>query len=63
MGKTNDSLISILVPLARGSEEMESMIPVDVLRRAGFHVVTTGLEPGLLTASRKTRIQPNALLD
>lgn len=55
--------ISVLVPLAPGFEEIEAIIPVDIFRRAGWRVVTAGLEPGPVTASRQTRHLPDALLD
>lgn len=45
----------VLVPLADGFEEMEGMIIVDVLRRAGVDVLTASLKDGPVTASRKTR--------
>jgi len=34
----------VLIPLAEGVEEMEAVITVDVLRRAGIEVVTLGLD-------------------
>jgi 4-methyl-5(b-hydroxyethyl)-thiazole monophosphate biosynthesis len=45
----------VLVPLAAGFEEMEGVIIVDVLRRAGVEVVVAGLAPGPVAASRGTR--------
>lgn len=51
----------VLVPLANGVEEMEAVIIVDVLRRAGWTVVTVGLEPGPVTASRQVRLLPDAV--
>ena len=51
-----------LVPLAHGAEEMETVIVVDVLRRAGWKVVLAGFdEPGApVTASRGVKILPDA---
>ena len=53
----------VLVPIATGSEELEAVTIVDVLRRAGIDVVVAGLQPGLVTASRGVRIQPDLDLD
>lgn len=57
------SAIRILVPLAGSFEEIEAIVPVDVWRRAGFEVVTAGVEDGPVTASRQTRHLPDAWLD
>jgi 4-methyl-5(b-hydroxyethyl)-thiazole monophosphate biosynthesis len=35
----------VLVPIATGSEEMEAVITIDVLRRAGAEVVVASVEP------------------
>lgn len=56
-------MIKVLVPLAEGVEEMEAVIAIDVLRRAGFTVVTAGLQAGPLTASRGVRLLPDTTLD
>ncbi|MDA8094332.1 MAG: DJ-1/PfpI family protein [Betaproteobacteria bacterium] len=53
----------VLVPLASGFEDLEAVTIVDVLRRAGIEVVTAGLQPGLVEGSRKTRVQPDTLID
>ena len=53
----------ILVPLAEGVEEMEAVIVIDTLRRAGFEVVAAGLKAGPLTASRGVRLIPDTTLD
>lgn len=47
--------MKVLVPLADGFEEMEGIIIIDVLRRAGVEVRTASLKPGEVVASRKTR--------
>lgn len=52
----------ILVPLAPGFEEIEAIVPIDLWRRANFTVITAGLVPGPITASRQTRHLPDALL-
>jgi 4-methyl-5(b-hydroxyethyl)-thiazole monophosphate biosynthesis len=56
-------MIKVLMPLAEGVEEMEAVIAIDVLRRAGFTVVTAGLREGPLTASRGVRLIPDTTLD
>lgn len=53
----------ILVPLAPGCEELEAVTIIDLLRRAGLEVVTAGLEPGPVRASRGVVLQPDATLD
>lgn len=52
-----------LIPLADGVEEMEAVILIDVLRRAGWHVVCVSLKPNELavTASRGVRIVADAV--
>jgi 4-methyl-5(b-hydroxyethyl)-thiazole monophosphate biosynthesis len=55
--------MKILVPLAEGVEEMEAVIVMDTLRRAGFEVVGAGLKAGPLTASRGVRLIPDVTLD
>ncbi len=53
----------ILVPLAQGCEELEAVTVIDLLRRAGQDVETAGLEEGVVTASRGTRLVPDITLD
>lgn len=53
----------ILVPLAQGCEELEAVTIIDLLRRAGLEVVSAGLEPGPVKASRGVVLQPDVLLD
>lgn len=53
----------VLVPLAEGFEELEAVTIIDLLRRAGIEVVTAGLKPGPVRASRGTVIVPDATLD
>jgi protein DJ-1 len=53
-----------LVVLAEGAEEMEAVITIDVLRRAGIAVDVAGLAgPGVVTCSRSVRIAPDVALD
>lgn len=53
----------VLVPLADGVEEMEAVIIVDILRRAGWRVVTAALQEGPVAASRGVRLVPDQLWD
>lgn len=54
---------SVLVPLAQGCEELEAVTIIDLLVRAGVEVVTAGLEPGAVTASRGVVLMPQTTLD
>lgn len=53
----------VLVPLAAGCEELEAVTVVDILRRAGVEVVTAGLVPGPVRASRGMVLVPDTMLD
>jgi 4-methyl-5(b-hydroxyethyl)-thiazole monophosphate biosynthesis len=53
----------VLVPLAQACEELEAVTIIDLLRRASIEVVTAGLEPGPVTASRGVVLIPDAVLD
>ncbi|SEK72683.1 DJ-1 family glyoxalase III [Ectothiorhodospira marina] len=53
----------ILIPIAHGSEELEAVTLIDLLRRADFQVVVAGLEPGPVTCSRGVVLKPDVLLD
>lgn len=53
----------MLVPVANGSEEMEAVIIIDVLRRAGAHVTVASVESGLeVTCSRGVKLVADALI-
>lgn len=53
---------TVLVPLAQGSEEMEAVTIVDMLRRAGINVKTAG-ENEIITCSRGVKIIPDILIE
>lgn len=53
----------ILVPVADGTEEMEAVVVVDLLRRAGCEVCVAGIQPGPITGARNVRIVPDAFWD
>lgn len=56
-------MATVLVPLAEGFEELEAITITDLLTRAEIKVVTAGLLPGLVTASRGAVVQPGTTLD
>lgn len=54
---------SALVLFANGSEELEAVTVVNILRRAGVSVTLAGLEAGPLHGSRQTTLLPDTTLD
>ncbi|EMJ96938.1 MULTISPECIES: DJ-1 family glyoxalase III [unclassified Leptospira] len=52
----------VLVPFADGMEEMEAVIVVDVLRRAGIEVVSAGISSNIILASRGIKLVSDSLL-
>lgn len=52
----------VLVPIANGTEEMEAVIIIDMLRRAGLDVVVAG-DGDMVTCSRGIRIIPDMAID
>ncbi len=52
-----------LIPLAEGVEEMEAVIVADTLVRAQWPVTLVGLQPGIVTASRGVKLQPDTIWD
>ncbi len=53
----------VLIPLAQGCEELEAVTLIDLLRRAGIHVVTAGLDEHPVRGSRGTVLVPDTTLD
>ena len=54
-------MFRVIVPVANGSEELETVTIIDVLRRAGMDVVLAGVDgPGAVTASRGVQLLPDA---
>ena len=53
----------VLIPIAPGSEELEAVTIIDLLRRAEIDVVVAGVQTGPVTCSRQTVIVPEADLD
>ena len=54
---------SALVLFAQGSEELEAVTVVNILRRAGVNVTLAGLQTGPLRGSRQTALLPDTTLD
>lgn len=62
--KTMASAKRVLVPIGTGSEEMEAVIVIDVLRRAGADVVVASVETALeVNCSRGVKIVADKLID
>lgn len=56
--------MQILVPIANGSEEMESLMIIDILRRAGANVTIASVEDKLeIVASRKVTLLADLQID
>ena len=53
----------VLVPIAPGFEEIETITVVDILRRAGARVIMAGTVLGVVEGSRGINIKPDELLD
>lgn len=57
-------ILQILVPIASGTEEMEAVMIIDILRRAKATVVVASVEDKIETiASRKVKLEADMLLD
>jgi 4-methyl-5(b-hydroxyethyl)-thiazole monophosphate biosynthesis len=54
---------SVLVLFADGSEELEAITVVNILRRAGVSVTLAGLDAGELMGSRGVMLMPDETLD
>lgn len=52
-----------LVPIANGCEEMEAVIIIDTLRRAGWDVTVAGLSAGTIEAANGVKLVPDILWD
>lgn len=56
-------MTNVLIPLAQGCEEMEAIILIDVLRRAGINVVTAALDAREVTGSHNTTLIADTMLE
>lgn len=52
--------MNVLIPLAEGAEDMETVILADVFRRAGWKVVLAGFSEGPTLCARGVRLVPDA---
>ncbi|KAJ4794631.1 Class I glutamine amidotransferase-like superfamily protein [Rhynchospora pubera] len=60
----SNGIPQVLVPIANGTEEMEALFIIDVLRRAKANVIVASVENTLeIVASRKVKIVADVLLD
>jgi protein deglycase len=55
--------MKVLVPLAEGFEEIESITVIDILRRADLEVITAGLGSSPVEGAHKIKIVPDTTLD
>ena len=53
----------VILPLADGFEEIETVTIIDILRRAGVNVTVAGLKAGESVGSRRVRLIPDVTLD
>ena len=57
-------MFQILVPIANGTEEMEAVMIIDILRRAKANVVVASVEDKLeILASHNVKLVADVLLD
>lgn len=56
-------MANILVPLAQGCEELEAITIIDLMRRAGFNVVTASLDDKPVKASRGSVLIADTTID
>ena len=54
---------TVLVVIAPGFEEIETITVIDILRRAGARVTLAATVPGVLDGSRGIKVEPDELLD
>ena len=56
-------MANVLVPLAQGCEELEAITIIDLMRRAGFNVVTASLDEQPVRASRGSVLIADTTID
>lgn len=52
-------MVSVLIPLAQGCEELEAVTIIDLMRRANIEVVTAGLDDQPVKGARSTVLVPD----
>ena len=52
----------VLIPIAQGTEEIEAVVVIDILRRSGINVKVAG-ETEIVTCSRGVKIIPDVLIE
>ena len=62
MAGIGDREIKVLVVLTDGFEEIEAVTPIDILRRADFHVTVAGLAKKVVTGSHGIVLTTDAIL-
>jgi len=55
--------MKVIVPLAEGFEEIESVTIIDILRRAGINVTVAGLKEGIIDGGHGIRVIPDTVID
>jgi 4-methyl-5(b-hydroxyethyl)-thiazole monophosphate biosynthesis len=55
--------MKVLVPVADGSEEMETVVVADIMRRAGWTVAIASIHGKVVTCSRGVTLQADSLWD
>lgn len=53
----------IYIFLAQGFEECEALVPLDILRRAGFQVYTVGVPSKMVTGSHNVTVECDITID
>jgi 4-methyl-5(b-hydroxyethyl)-thiazole monophosphate biosynthesis len=53
----------VLVPIAKGFEEIEAVSIIDICRRAGIDVVVAGVEEEIITGANGISIRSDCMLD
>lgn len=56
-------MAKVLMPLARGFEEIEALAVVDILRRAEIEVVIAALHPGPVEGARRVNVIPDTTIE
>ncbi len=55
-------MVKVLIPIAEGFEDIETLTVIDVLRRAGIEVETSGVNGNIITSMQGVRIHTDSRL-